>query len=127
MSDIECRWIDIALKRPWHIGGELIPIGIWWNPRENLGERKLKILSALINRHPRTLKASDLSTLRWNGVPDGAAHNGVLALVKKGKRGRIVAITACPSLDSPHFEDARKELGVTGEVPLGLELVYERI
>ena len=121
-------WINIVLKRPWHIGGEFIPAGTWWDPDKSLEERKVGVLKGLVRKFPGTLRAKDLRTLRWKGVPgDGGKTQGVLALAKKRGRGKVVAITACSGINNTHFENARRELGMVGEVPVGLELIYEEI
>lgn len=122
------RWINVVLRRWWGFGGELIPMGTWWNPDEPLNNRKVVVLKGLVRKFPRTLKIRDLRTLRWDGVPsDIGKTQGVLALAKKGRNGRVVAITSCPSMGSPDFENARKRLCPGEEPSIGLELVYEMV
>jgi len=128
MSEDGRRWIQVALRRFLSIGGELIPIGTWWDPSESLEERKVVVLKGLVRKFPGTLRTKDLRTLRWDGVPDSAEKTqGILALAKKRGKGKIVAVTACQSMDTPHFENARDELGIVGELPPELDLIYEKV
>lgn len=107
---VETYWIDIVLKR---FLGAKSPIGIHVYPNSHVGERKVKVLKALVEAGK--LRTKDLGTLTWRGLPKGTQQHGVLAWSKGRKVGAIVS---CATMNSWHYQAAKRKL----EKEVGQEL-----